>query len=260
MKKEIGILLLVSTVLLSACGTDNNGGDKQEESSTSSNPVITQPQQEGKATESEQKTKDSDSWSSENNEVKVTPVKKDKYGTTEVVSVEVNGVKKEFNWQVAEEPRVFYADVTSDDKPEVVIINNIGRGTDTSIDELHVLNSEDLSEIKVPNYEEVVAEHIESHVTKNKDGKLAIKVKAQGEDYEFSYDVDPGLEVQDKLLFGGTVTYIFENGKIASDIGGSIGTSPIYVSNFHITYKFDSVKNAFIVDQIKVEPFKSNKS
>lgn len=252
MKKEIGILLLVSTVLLSACSTDNNGSDKQGESSTSSNPVTTQPQQEnkGKATEPEQKTKDNVSWSSENNEVKVTPVKADKYGTTEVVSVEVNGVKKEFNWQVAEEPRVFYTDVTGDSKPEAVIINNTGRGSGSSIDELHVLNSEDLSEIKVPNYEEVVAD-IETQVIKDKDGNLSIKVKAQGKDYEFSEAVDPGVDVQDKLLFGGTVTYELENQGIFSYFGGSVGTSPIYVSRIFVTYKFDSQKYEFVVDQIK---------
>lgn len=252
MKKEIGILLLVSTVLLSACSTDNNGGAKQGERSSSSHPVTTQPQQEtkGGATEAEQNTKDNVSWSSENNEVKVTSVKEDKYGSPEVVSVEVNGVKKEFNWQVAEEPRVFYTDVTGDSKPEAVIINNIGRGTGTSIDELHVLNSADLSEIKVPNYEEVVA-NIETQVIKDKDGNLTIKVKAQGKDYEFSEAVHPGVDVQNKLLFGGTVSYWLENQAFYSYFGGSVGTSPIYLIRIFVTYQFDSQKNEFVVDQIK---------
>lgn len=254
MKKEIGVFMVVSAVLLSGCGSDDSGSANQGAGESPSNQVATQPQQETKqgTTESGQENK---IWSSENNEVKVSPVKVNKYGTPEVVSVEVNGVNKEFNWQVAEEPRVFYTDVTGDNKPEAVILNNIGRGSDTSVDELHVLNSEDLSEIKVPNYEEVVAEHIETQVTKNDDGNLAIKVKAQGEDYEFSYDVDPGVKVQNKLNFGGTVTYVLDNQKIFSYIGGSIGTSPIYVCRFHVTYKFDSLKNEFIVDQIKAESF-----
>ena len=255
LKKEIGISMLLSAVLLSGCGLGVQESVNREASSTLS-PVTTQSEKEVNqiTTESGQENK---TWSSENNEVKISPIKVNENGTPVVVSVEVNGVKKEFNWKFPEDPRVFYTDVTGDSIQEVIIITNLGRGTGTSVDELHVLNSKDLSEISVPSYEEIVAEHIESQVTKNVDGNLVIKVKAQGKDYEFSYDVDPSVKVQDNLQFGGTVTYLIENEKIALNIGGSIGTSPIYVSGFHIAFKFDSMKNEFIVDQIHVEPYSS---
>ncbi|MBO2944605.1 hypothetical protein JJQ72_11555 [Paenibacillus sp. F411] len=245
MRREIGLLLLVSAVVLSGCNSHDNGSIKQGANESQSSPVKTGTERGTKTEGPEMKT-----WSSENDEVKVSVVKVSKYNTPEVVSVEVDGVKKEFNWRVAEDPRIFYIDVTGDTKPEAVIITNLGRGSDSSIDELHVLNSSDLSEIKVPNYEEVSA-NIETNVTKAKDGRLTITIEAQGKEYEFNDTVVyPGLDVQDKVLFGGTVTYGLEKQTLFSYLGGSIGTSPIYVTEILVTYKFDSSKNEFVVDHI----------
>ncbi|MGM1049412.1 MAG: hypothetical protein ACQEXX_25195 [Bacillota bacterium] len=157
----------MSAILLSGCSSDDGGSIKQEAAGESPiSPVTTQNQQENNDSEKNK------TWSSENNEVKVSVVKVDKYGTPEVVSVEVNGLKKEFNWQVAEEPRVFYTDVTGNSKPE-----------------------------------------------------------------------------------DGIVAYGLENQEIFSYFGGSVGTSPIYVCRIHVTYKFDSLKNEFVVDQIKPESY-----
>lgn len=236
---------------LVACSNEQNSSSTGQDKTTSE--VTTQPVQENNEG-SEGTAQETKSWSSANKEVKLTPVKVNENGAFESVSVEVNGQKKEFNWKSPEEPRISYVDVTGDNKPEAVIITNKGKGTGTSVDELHVLSSEDLSEIKVPNYEEIVADHIETHVTKNDDGKLAIKVKAQGKEQDFSYAADPGLEVKDKLNFGGTVFYEVKDQTLSSRIGGSVGTSPVYVCDFVVTYKYDSAKNQFIVDHIVVEP------
>lgn len=257
MKKEVGVMMLISVVLLSGCNLDHSGNAKQGSSESPSNQVTTQPKQETTqdTIESGQKNK---TWSSENNEIKISPIKVNKYGTPEIVSVEVNGVKKEFNWDIAEEPRIFYTDVTGDNKPEAVIITNSGRGTESSVDEIHVLNIKDLSEIKVPSDEEIVADYIESHITKKDEGNVTIKVKANGEDYEFSHTLpDPDMEVQNHLFFGGVVTYSLEHQKIISRIpGGIVATGvPMYVCELQITHKFDSVKNEFIVDQIKFKSY-----
>lgn len=244
--------MLVSIALLSACSLDDSGNTKQRVSKSPSNQVTAQSQQETNqdTTESGQKN---ETWSSENNEVEISPIKINEYGTPEIVSVEVNSLEKEFNWDIAEEPRIFYTDVTGDNKSEAVIITNSGRGSFTSIDEIHVLNSEDLSEIKVPSCEEIVADYIETHITKNNDGNLTIKVKAKGENYKFSHAVEPDMEVGDKLIFGSTVNYALKNQKIISNISGGIApTGPLLaLCGFEIIFKFDSVKNEFIVDRMK---------
>lgn len=250
LKKESMILILLGTVLLSGCALNSS-----EQSLIEGQPTKKSELKNNQATMNSEQ--ESETWSSENNEVKVSAIKINEFGTPEFVSVEVNGKKKEFNWIVAEKPQIFFTDVTGDSKPEAIIINNIGRGTGLSVNEVHVLNSDDLSEIKVPSFEEIARDHIETHVIKNDKGNLKIKVNALGENYEFTYNVDPSVEVQDKLLFGGSVTYALEKQKVILNIGGSVGTSPIYVTGFHVTYQFDSSKNEFFVDQIEVKSYGS---
>ncbi|WP_256992479.1 hypothetical protein [Paenibacillus sp. XY044] len=203
---------------------------------------------------------DTQSWSSENKEVKLTPGKEENSSYASV-TVEVNGMKKEFNWSFPklEEPRVFYADITGDGKEEAVIIFNTGRGTGLSIDEIHVLNSKDLSEIKVQSYQEIVADQIETKVTRKNNETLAIKVKSQGKEYQFDYHVPDLNFKQDKLSFGGVINYGLENQKIISRLGASVGVSPQYVGDFNVTYKFDPAKNELIADQITFVPSADNK-
>lgn len=155
MKNEIGVLLLVSAVLFSGCASEEPRTTVQRPSEPSTNHEVTtqQPEQE------KQGTNEIITWSSENNEVKLAPVKVTDYGY-EGVTVAVNDVTKEFDWSFhsLDDPQVFYTDVTGDGNEEAIIIFNIGKGTGLSLNEVHVLNSKDLAEIKVQSFEEIVDE------------------------------------------------------------------------------------------------------
>lgn len=153
---------------------------------------------------------DTKSWSSENKEVKLTPVKEGQY-SYESVAVDVNGVNKAFDWSFSttEDPRIYYTDVTGDGKEEAVIILNKGKGTGLNIDELHVLDGTDLSEIKVQSYQDIVAGQIETGVTRKNDQTLAIKVNSQGKEHQFDYHVAGINFKQDKLSFGGVMRWHF---------------------------------------------------
>ncbi|MGQ3478028.1 hypothetical protein [Paenibacillus sp. TY11] len=243
MKKEISVLMLLGVVLLSGCGSDKSVTQGSGESP--SKQVTTQPEQETNAKLIE---------ASENEEVKLYAVNETD-GEVHGVTVEINGSQKEFDWNILNtgtKPQVFYTDLTGDGKEEAVIIINTGRGTGLNTYDIHVLNAKDLTEIKVQNYEEIVADQIETHVAKNDDDTLAITVKTKEKEYNFNSNVElaPNYN-QDKLAFGGVAIYELENQKIVSKIGASVGTSPQYVGDFHITYKFDNAKNKFIADQIK---------
>ncbi|MFB5676425.1 hypothetical protein ACE3NQ_08490 [Paenibacillus terreus] len=253
MKKEIGVLMLLSAVLLSGCVSDKSGAVTIEAGETPSNPVTTEA------------THESDAKliaASENEEVKLYALKETE-GVIERVTLDIHGQQKEFDWKIIDtgtKPKVFHTDLTSDGKPEAIIIINTGRGTGFNTYDIHILNAEDLSEIKVQNYEEIVNSQIETHVAKNGDDTLAIKVKAQGKEYNFNYDHDPAPNFnQEELAFGGVVIYELENQKVKVRLGASVGISPAYVCDINITYKFDNAKNEFIVDQIEVEPFEKHK-
>lgn len=248
--KEIASLMLLSVVLLGGCQTESLGAVQQErvESPTKQ---ITKPEQE---TNSKLKL----IGSSEDEKVKLYAVKETE-DAIERVTLDINGRAKDFDWSISHhsgtEPQLFYTDLTGDGKEEAIIIIQVGRGTGLDIYEIHVVNSDSLSEIKVQRYEDIVAEHIESRVSKNDDGTLAITVNSQGQVDNFNYDFDPAPDYhQDELVFGGVVIYTLDNHKIKLSLPGSIGISPTYVCDFNITYTFDKADNEFIVDQIEVKP------
>jgi len=238
------MLLLLSVAIFSGCSSHNTEDNTQEQGS-------------GK-TPIEQDTAQQDAkliGTSEHKEVKL-------YEETNGVTLYFNGKVKEFNWpfhnsSVLNPPQVFYTDVTGDDNEEAVIIIHTGKGTGLNNYNIHVVNK-DLTEIKVPDYEEIVAKHIESKVVKKDNGTLGITVKAQGKEYNFDFGFDPAPDFkQDDLGFGGVFIYLLENQKIKLHLAASVGISPTYVADFYITYKFDSAKNEFMVDQIEVKPIKS---
>ncbi|MFJ7920760.1 hypothetical protein ACIQ6U_13465 [Lysinibacillus fusiformis] len=108
--------------------------------------------------------------------------------------------------------------------------------------DIHIVN-QDLQEIKVPHYEEIVAQHIETNVVKKDHETLTITGRALGKEYHVDYHVDPELEFQqDELGFGEITIYYVENQKIKLTLAASV--FPIYVADFHITYKFDQIEVA----------------
>ncbi|SDL16027.1 hypothetical protein SAMN05428961_104111 [Paenibacillus sp. OK060] len=251
MKKEIASLILLSAVLFGGCQSDSLVSIQQERVVSPIMQVTKKPKQE---TNSKLKL----IGSSKDEQVKLYAIKETK-DAIERVTLDINGRAKDFDWSISQhsgtEPQLFYTDLTGDGKEEAVIIFQTGRGTGLDNYEIHVVNSDNLSEIKVQRYEDIVAEHIESRVSKNGDGTLAITVISQGQEKNFNYDYDPAPDYhQDELAFGGVVIYTLDNHKIKLSLPGSVGISPTYVCDFNITYTFDKADNEFIVDQIEVKP------
>ncbi len=237
-------MLLLSAVMFSGCGSDNEGDNaqKQDSSGTPSEQQVTQ----------QDTTDEKLIGTSEDKKVKL-------YEEANGVKLDINGNQKDFSWNVPVDtgtaPQVFYTDVTGDGKEEAVIIIQTGRGTGLNNYEIHVVSTEDLSEIKVQSYEEIVANQIETHVAKKGDDTLAISVKAKGKEYNFNYGFDPEPDKkQDSLGFGGVYIYSLENQKIKLNFGAAVPGTTTYVCDFNVTYKFDSAKNEFVADQIEVKP------
>ncbi|WP_425607856.1 hypothetical protein [Paenibacillus amylolyticus] len=248
LKKEFGVVMVLIAALLSGCESDKPAMVMQNTGESSSKQVTAQPEKENDLKIIK---------ASQNEEVKLYSIKETKNGI-EGVTLNISGSQKDFDWKIPDtgtEPQVFYTDLTGDGKEEAVIIIQTGKGTGLDNFDIHVVNSEDLTEIKVQSYEEIVAEQIETHVAKKGDGTLAISVKAQGKEHNFNYGFDPVPDhKQDSLGFGGVYIYFLENQKIKLNLVGSVGVSTTYVCEFNITYKFDSAENEFFADQIEVKP------
>ncbi|WP_337034293.1 hypothetical protein [Paenibacillus illinoisensis] len=257
MNKRIAVWLLMGAVLLAGCEADSTGSNPPEQSELPSRQVTIEPKQEMNPTLH---------WlgSSEGEQVKLYDNREAK-DSHHIFTLEINGNIKDFDWyylgDMGTDPQVHYTDLTGDGKEEAVVIIQTGRGTGLNNYDIHVVNADDFSEIRVQSYEDIVANYIESHVKKNEDGTLAIAVEAQGQAYNFDYDFDPAPDYeQDELGFGGVTIYKLENQKIKLNLPGSVGISPTYVCDFNVTYTYDEAKNEFIVDQIEVEPVENTKA
>lgn len=194
---------------------------------------------------------------SENGEVEL-------FETTNGVIVDVNGSPKKFDWKILKgvsNPQVFYVDLTGDGKEEAVIIMVTGYGTELDTNEAHILNGENLAEIKIQSVEEILA-GIETEVNQ-KGGELLIKTKAQGKEYKFSKKIselalahDPDDQFENKLYFGNVILNNVKDQKLTVNIVGSVrpidGVLPEYVCTVHVTYKYDQTLNKFAADQIQI--------
>lgn len=256
MNKEIAVWLLMGVFLLAGCDADSTGSNPQKQVESTTKQVTTQPEQE---------TDPTLHWlgSSEGEQVKLYDNREEK-DSHHIFTLEINGNTKDFDWyylgDMGTDPQVHYTDLTGDGKEEAVVIIQTGRGTGLNNYDIHVVNADDFSEIRVQSYEDIVANYIESHVKKNGDGTLAIAAEVQGQVYNFDYDFDPAPDHdQDELGFGGVTIYRLENQKIKLNLPGSVGISPTYVCDFNVTYAYDKAKNEFIVDQIEVEPVENTK-
>lgn len=257
MKKEIAVWLLMGAVLLAGCDANSTGSNPQKQIESTTKQATIEPKQE---------TNPTLHWlgSSEGEQVKLYDNQEAKEDSHHIFTLEINGNTKDFDWyylgDMGTDPQVHYTDLTGDGKEEAVVIIQTGRGTGLNNVDIHVVNADDFSEIRVQSYEDIVADHIESHVAKNGDGTLRIAGKAQGQAYNFNYDFDPAPDYdQDELGFGGVTIYRLENQKIKLNLPGSVGISPTYVCDFNVTYAYDKAKNEFIVDQIEVEPIENTK-
>lgn len=236
--------------MLSGCGSKKPETVTQGAGDSPSKQVATQPQQDADAELI---------GSSEKEEVKL-------YEANDGVMVDVKGSQKEFNWKLlngVSEPRVSYVDLTGDGIEEAVIILVTGRGTNLSTNEAHVLNGEDLSEIKIQRAEEIAAD-LETEVKQNGD-ELLITARAQGKENKFVKNVselalahEPDDKFEDKLYFGDMISNNLKEQKLTVDIGGFVRpideVLPDYVGTVRVTYKYDKALNELVADQIGITP------
>ncbi|MDR6724373.1 hypothetical protein J2W91_002841 [Paenibacillus amylolyticus] len=245
MKKELGVVMLLSVVLLSGCGSDKSETNTQGSGDSSIIQVTTQLEQGSDLNEKLIQSSDDD-------KVKLFAIN-EKDNEFQGTTLELNGKTKDFDWTFPAvegyKPQVYFADVTDDGTEEAVITVFKNRSPGVYLEEIHVVKSDDLSEINIEDPLEIIAEAVETIVQNNK-GALTVTVKIGDKQHELVHEGDPDFEYKNELNFGGVVDYNVVSNKIVAKVDGSVGIGE-YVCSLTVYYKYDSTTKIFTAGKIE---------
>ncbi|MFJ5625719.1 copper amine oxidase N-terminal domain-containing protein [Peribacillus loiseleuriae] len=196
----------------------------------------------------------------ENKNVKLYPMKVDKYGGYIGMIVEIEGKKQQFNdWSsidyIRYKPVVQYVDLTNDGKKEVVVFYTEATGTGMHLGKVHIINPTNFKELKVESLDESIKKHIQSKVEKY-DDRVEVKVTVDNgfeSVKKIADDTNNKDYYNDKVGFGAVIYYKIENGKLIATAAGSISPAA-FVGELKITYGFQG--DQFVAEKLEYTEYK----
>jgi hypothetical protein len=158
------------------------------------------------------------------------------------ITVSIGDKKKSFLWETLDSesfmPKLFYADVDSDNNDELIIILCTGEGTGVLTEDIHVLKPDDFSEITVENPLDTLKSRVHTQITE-KDVQITIDQK--------SPIVFPESEVIDQiamknswfenLVMGSIVDYEMDNNRITVRVGAQLSPAG-FLGDFVLAFEY----------------------
>ncbi|GAE07416.1 hypothetical protein JCM10914_3644 [Paenibacillus sp. JCM 10914] len=141
--------------------------------------------------------------------------------------------KRTFQWNaVVDETRppiIDEVDVNADGIKEIVIRLNAGRGTELSINDIHVLHPDTLDELHVEDPVTALNEQLKSSI-EQRNGKTYIDMELNGRHISRVYDYE-GSSWSENIGFGSIVSYEVVDGYLQARLDGraSITEFPVHV-------------------------------
>lgn len=147
------------------------------------------------------------------------------------------------------QPKLHLADLNNDKKNELIIIITTGTGSDIHIEEVHVINPYNFSEIKVANPLDIVKNTVQTTITKRNDDvfiKITLNkktkiIKRKNSDVGFWFE---------NVYFGNLTHYDIKNNLLTVRVGAQVSPSG-FVGEVVITYKF--LDNKYVLKEIIFE-------
>ncbi|WP_426449672.1 hypothetical protein ACP26L_32140 [Paenibacillus sp. S-38] len=136
-----------------------------------------------------------------------------------------NGASRIFEWSTADHPTyrpaLYRGNYDGDELPEIAVVLIQGYGSGVHVQELHVLNEEELTELPVENPAEAVASRVNTEVTV-RDETVQVRAEAGGSLFQRTYSPwDAGMWFE-HAYFGMNVKYKIDEDRITAVLPGQV--------------------------------------
>lgn len=166
----------------------------------------------------------------------------EKEGSFNEVVVQMRDKSQSFNWQTSNNatyyPTVEKLDINDDGTNEIVIITTRYTGSDINVQDLHVLKSQDLTELHIEDPLTYTNQNTKSTIKKS-DGIVNIHIQANSQQVveKIFKEEDAGLWF-DEVSYINHIKYEIEDNKITATLLGAVSPS-LVVATVKIEYDQD---------------------
>lgn len=158
------------------------------------------------------------------------------------MKLSIDGKTKRFPWKTYNEiaflPELNYGDVDGDGQNELIIILCEGKGTGMLIEEIHILNLEDFSEITVQNPLTILDNRVASKID---DNGIKITIDNQNAftfpEKEITTEVAEKESWFDNLVTGSIIDYSIEGNDIVVRVAAQLSPAG-FLGDFNLTYEY----------------------
>lgn len=172
-----------------------------------------------------------------------------KDGVYNSVILEINGFKKNFNWQSISNPsfspQLMLEDINNDGDKELIVNLTTAEGTGLYIHDVHVFNLKSLNEIPVQDPLEIIKDAVKVNITPN---DIVVTVDGQQKTIKKA-DIDSdSSNFFDTLSFSNQINFKVINNELTAIVGVQISPTT-FIGDLYITYQFKD--NSLIYKTIK---------
>jgi len=153
---------------------------------------------------------------------------KENNGMYEEITVKTEDNQKTFPWRNVTNPTYapikYIADVDNDNKDEIIILLTTDYGTGVHVQDIHILNLEDLTEIDIEDPVEAINNTVTSSIVADVN-KVNVEVKWDDKTLEKTYDESYTVNWFESVSFGSHIYYEVVGNKIVLRVSGAVSHS-----------------------------------
>jgi bla regulator protein BlaR1 len=166
------------------------------------------------------------------------------------MTLSIDGKTKRFPWKTYGEPaflpKLSYADIDGDGRDELTVILCENEGTGTLVEEIHVINPEDFSEITVQSPLSALEKRVVSKIDENGveitidnpiDNQKTLVFSEVFSEKEIAAKVAEKTSWFDNLATGSVIDYSMQGNNVVVKVGAQLSPAS-FLGDFNLTYEY----------------------